>query len=92
MENSDLLDLCRVNLMEEKVQDNSLVEETERKETLKAIERKRKDLARKIIQEAPRLTEEQVKTHVEKYTMNGHYPPTFDDLYEEVIIESEQTE
>lgn len=80
MENHDLLDLCRLNLMEEKVQDNFLIEKTEKKETWEAIEHKRKSLARKIIQKAPKLTKEQVKTHVKKFTMNGHYPPTFDDL------------
>lgn len=89
MENNDLLDLCRLNLMNEKVQDNSLIDKTEKKDALKGIKHKKRALARKIIENAPKLTEKQVQKHVKKFTMNGHYPPTFEDLNEEWCYEKE---
>ena len=56
-DNKDLLDLCRLDLMEESVKGSPAVD---RDETLDAIDYKRRQLVVRIGSAAPRFTEEQI--------------------------------
>lgn len=87
MENNDLLNLCRLNLMEENIKANTLVDAVEKKEVLQGVEHKKKILASRLIETAPHLTHRQVKKHIEEFAINGNYPPTDEDLW---LIEEEK--
>lgn len=85
-ENQDLLDLCRLNLMEENIE-NSPMDEIERENAKKAIEWKKRHLAVRIKNEAIPASQELMERHRKQNTLNGVYPCT-DALSEE--IESEE--
>ena len=56
-ENQDLLDLCRLNQMEDNIKE-SIHPEAEL--TLRLIERKKREKAAKVIDGAPKLSQEQI--------------------------------
>ena len=81
-ENQDLLDLCRLNQMEENIQDSVA---TDRDETLKAIDYKKRQLINRLIANRPKVADKVMEKHIEQNTLNGIYPWT--DGEEEVFPE-----
>ncbi len=79
-ENQDLLDLCRLNLLEEKIKQTDW---NETETTLKAIDWKKKSLTNKLSNQGLSFSEEQIKKHREEFTTDdGRYPPEEDDLFD----------
>jgi hypothetical protein len=81
-ENQDLLDLCRLNLMEENVKESPAVD---RDTTLKAIDYKRRQLATRIINNAPEPEPGVMDDHIKQNTRDGVYPWT--DTEVEIVEE-----
>ena len=69
--NQDLLDLCRLNLMEENIKDNDAVD---KEVTMQAINYKKKQLATRIINSTPKVTKKVMERHRITNTINGSYP------------------
>ncbi len=79
-ENQDLLDLCRLNLMEENVEK---VESIDKEETLKAIAWKKKRLSEKLSNQGLSFSKEQIKKHRKQFTTSDdRYPPELEDLFD----------
>lgn len=81
-ENQDLLDLCRLNQMEENVEDSP---DPERDNTLEAIDWARRRLTTKIINNAPKPSPAAMDDHIKRNTREGVYPWT--DTLAEIIDE-----
>lgn len=62
-ENQDLLDLCRLNLMEENIEESP---DPERDSVLDLITMKKRTLATKVINNAPVPTDAEMATHIER--------------------------
>ena len=69
-ENQDLLDLCKLNLMEENVENSPA---PDRGITLEAIDWKKRQLVTKLINNAPTIEPEVMGTHINTNTVNGTY-------------------
>ena len=69
-ENRDLLDLCRLNLMEETVEESP---GNDRDSTLDAIDWKRRQLIVRIAAEMPELSAEELDRHIVDNTVEGVY-------------------
>ncbi len=69
-ENRDLLDLCRLSLMEETVEESL---GNDRDSTLDAIDWKKRQLIVKIAAEMPELSAEELDRHVVDNTVEGVY-------------------
>ena len=83
----DILDLCRLNLMEKNV---SQTDYNDTETTLKAIAWKKRNLAQKLSNQGLSFSEEQIKKHRKEFTTeDGRYPPQQDDLF---MIEEELKE
>ena len=71
-ENQDLLDLCRLNQMEEKLEETmeqtNSVAAFEKENTLKAIAWKKRDLSRVLSEQGLSFSEEQIKKHRDQFT------------------------
>ena len=75
----DILDLCRLNLLEEKVKQTDW---NETEITLKAIDWKKKSLTNKLSNQGLSFSEEQIKKHRKEFTTgDGRYPPEQEDLF-----------
>lgn len=59
-ENQDLLDLCRLNIMEDNTKDSSAVD---RDATMKAIDYKKRQLATRITNNGPIASESVMQRH-----------------------------
>ena len=70
-ENQDLLDLCRLNLMEENIQDSPAAD---RDVTLRAIDWAKRQLVIKI--KPCEISEGAMDRHIERNTRHGVYPWT----------------
>lgn len=70
-ENQDLLDLCRLNLMEDTVKDSPA---PDRDIAMKAIDRKKRELVIKI--ESAVYEPDAMEKHLETNTVDGTYPWT----------------
>lgn len=71
---SDLLDLCRLNQMEEHIKDSPA---PDRDATLKGLDWKRRQLATKLINNPPTLAPDAMKRHLAENTAeDGTYPWT----------------
>ncbi len=82
-ENQDLLDLCRLNLLEDNAIENNKLTDDDKK----AIAWKKKRLSEKLKSNAPSFSDEQIKKHRKEFTTDaGKYPPEQDDLF---MIEEE---
>ncbi len=78
-ENQDLLDLCRLNLMEKNVEKTDY---NDTETTLKAIAWKKRNLTQKLSNQGLSFSEEQIKKHREIFTTKeGKYPPEMIDLF-----------
>lgn len=66
-----LLDLCRLNLMEESAIDHPPLLEAD--QHLEMIQYKKKQLAMKIISNRPKVSEEVMAQHVAENTVDGTY-------------------
>ena len=77
-ENQDLLDLCRLNLMEKNVEASP---SNDRDATLKAIEWKKRDLVMKI--KPGVISQDAMQKHIKANTRDGIYPWT--DAEEEIF-------
>ncbi len=69
-ENRDLLDLCRLNLMEETVEESP---GKDRAATLDAIDWKKRQLIVKLAAEMPELSAEELDRHIVDNTVEGVY-------------------
>lgn len=69
----DLLDLCRLNLMEEHIQDSPAVD---RELTLKAIDVRKRNLVTKLSLNLPTLAPDAMERHRKDNTLDGVYPWT----------------
>jgi len=67
MSNKDILDLCRLNLMEENA---------DSEEIIKVIEWKKKRLVEKIIASSEPATQSVLDKHIKQNTVNDIYPWT----------------
>lgn len=65
---SDLLNLCRLILLEINNEDNLFDDDK------KAIKFSKSKLAKRVIQDSPKFTKKQLKTHKKTYTVDGVYP------------------
>ena len=75
MNNQDLIDLCRLNLMEDNISD--LPEDQEKADNLFLIKRKRRELTRKIVTRQPGASQAVMDKHIRDNTSeNGVYPWT----------------
>ena len=75
MDNQNLMDLCRLNLMEDNISD--LPEDQEKSDTLFLIKRKKRELTRKIVNRQPAASQAVMARHIENNTSaNGIYPWT----------------
>lgn len=72
--NQDLLDLCRLQQIEESVKDNEIAPVKERQDVLKAIDHKKRNLGTKIINNAPKITDKHIEKHRKwNTTEDGYY-------------------
>lgn len=60
-DNKDILDLCRLNLMEENISDSPSLD---RDITMKAIEVKKRELATKITGKLPPIADDVMEKHI----------------------------
>lgn len=67
--NKDLLDLCRLNLMEENIKDSIAYDKDE---TMKAINWKKRHLITEIKRDQIPATDEVMKRHIEDNTEEGN--------------------
>ena len=79
-DNQALLDLCRLNIVEENIKDSP-----EKDETLKAIDWKRRELVRKI--KPGIIAPDAMEKHIKANTRDGIYPWT--DAEEEIYFETD---
>jgi len=70
-DNQDLLDLCRLNLMEDNVK-NSVAPDMD--EAMKAIDYKKRTLITRIINNPPTIASGAMEKHIEANTLDGVYP------------------
>lgn len=83
MENQDLLNLCRLNLMEEHIEDG--IDCADKTTELKTIDYAKRQLVSKIIRTAPEATPEIMAKHIKDNTSEGgYYPWTTDPKFQEV--------
>ena len=66
----DLIDLCRLNLMEENIEKSV---HPDRDLTLTLIEDRKRRLARKIIASNPPVEQAVIDKHIKSNTVNGEY-------------------
>ena len=81
-DHKDLLDLCRLNQMEENVKDSPAPEE-EVETTLKGIDWIRRQKMLKIIHSQTPASSEVMERHIEQNTIDGEYPPNLEVETEE---------
>lgn len=82
-DNQDLLDLCRLNLLEEGIE-NAVA--TDKDVTQKAIDYKKRRAMTRLKQNPPKITPDAMKKHIERNTLEGTYPWTESEsirVYEE---------
>lgn len=65
---NDLLDLCRLNLLETNNEDNLTDDDK------KAIKFSKSKLVKRVIQDSPKFTKKQLEAHKKTYTVDGVYP------------------
>lgn len=78
MENQDLLNLCRLNLLEENIED-SVLPEREKEDTRKLLDFKRRNLAKQLISNRPKISDEMIQKHIKDNSKDGIYPWTEDE-------------
>jgi len=80
-DNNDLLNLCRLNLLEQHIEES---DPNEKNDTLNYINYKRNNLTEKLSNNGLEFTPNQMKKHVEENTKNGVYPWTdgIEEIYE----------
>ncbi len=83
-ENQDLLDLCRLNQMEDNLED-SVSPDTD--ETMKAIDYRKRQIVTRMKHNPPEIAPDAMEKHIEANTMDGVYPWT--DAEEEIFEEDE---
>lgn len=78
--NQDLLDLCRLQQIEEGVKGNEVALVKERQNMLEAIDYKKRIIGTKIINNAPKITNKDIEKHRKlNTTEDGHYVGDFID-------------
>jgi len=70
-DNQDLLDLCRLNLIEDNVQ-NSV--SPDKDEAMKAIDYKKRALMTRLKHNPPTIASDAMEKHIEANTLDGVYP------------------
>jgi len=77
MDNRDLIDLCRLNLLEENIKDSPALD---RDATLYASNWRKRQLLIKIQNQQAEIADGVMKRHLERNTVDGKYPPyTFEN-------------
>jgi len=71
-ENKDLLDLCQLNILEDKI-DTSIISDQEKKDALVLLDWKRRRLVGKILHKAPVASDDSLVRHIEENTIDGKY-------------------
>ena len=71
--NQDLLDLCRLNQMEENIENSPALD---RGAAIQALDYKKRQLVTKIINNAPNPIQGAMDNHIERNTRDGVYPWT----------------
>lgn len=77
--NNDLLDLCRLNIMEENIADSPAPDSAV---AMKAIDWKRRQIAIKLKNKQPPIEKSVMEKHIRANTKDGVYPWT-DTMIEE---------
>jgi hypothetical protein len=84
---NDLLDLCRLNLMEEHIADSPAVD---RDDTLAALDWKRRQLAARLINNPSPLAPDAMERHRKDNTAeDGTYPWTDSPMFRPIIDEAQ---
>ena len=78
--NDDLLDLCKLNKMEENIANSHVVD---RDATMKAIKWKKRQIARKLINNKPTIEKGVMEKHIRENSRDGVYPWTETEVVKE---------
>lgn len=73
-ENQDLLDLCRLNVLERNIENHSVDPDTEI--GLKVIDREKRACMTRLKHNPPSIAEGAMERHKKENTLNGVYPWT----------------